>query len=59
MTLGIGLYGCWDGDKFMEIEPTLKILGVTLDWDLSFKPHVAVMLKKAYAKIAALRRESA
>ena len=40
----------------IKIEPTLKILGVTLDWDLSFKPHVAIMLKKAYAKIAALRR---
>ena len=37
------------------VEPTLKILGVTLDRDLSFKPHVTVMLKKAYAKIAALR----
>ena len=42
------------GDKPIEIKPTLKILGVTLDWDLSFKPHVAIMLKKAYAKIAAL-----
>ena len=40
----------------IKIGPTLKILGVTLDWDLSFKPHVAIMLKKAYAKIAALRR---
>ena len=40
----------------IKIEPTLKILGVTLDWDLSFKPHVAIILKKAYAKIAALRR---
>ena len=40
----------------IKIEPTLKIFGVTLDWDLSFKPHVAIMLKKAYAKIAALRR---
>ena len=64
MTLGksqypYNLYGYWDGDKFIEIEPTLKILGVTLDWDLSFKPHVAIMLKKAYAKIAALRRISA
>ena len=28
----------------------------TLDRDLSSKPHAAIMLKKAYAKIAALRR---
>jgi hypothetical protein len=40
----------------IEIEPTLKILGVTLDRDLSFKPHVTIMLKKAYAMIATLRR---
>ena len=40
----------------IEIEPTLKILGVTLDRTLSFKPHITNMLKKAYAKVAALRR---
>ena len=58
MTLGKSqyLYNLFIGDKSIKIEPTLKILGVTLDWDLSFKPHVAIMLKKAYAKIAALRR---
>ena len=49
-------YNLYIGDKSIEIKPTLKILGVTLDQDLSFKPHVTVMLKKAYAKIAALRR---
>ena len=49
-------YNLFIGDKSIEIEPTLKILGVTLDRDLSFKPHVAIMLKKAYAKIAALWR---
>ena len=43
-------------DLSIEMEPTLKILGVTLDRDLSFKPHVTIMLKKAYAMIAALRR---
>ena len=32
------------GDKSIEIEPTLKILGVTVDRNLSFKPHVAIML---------------
>ena len=58
MTLGKSQYpyNLFIGDKSIEIEPTLKILGVTLDRDLSFKPHVAIMLKKAYAKIAALRR---
>ena len=58
MTLGKSqyTYNLFIGDKSIEIEPTLKILGVTLDRDLSFKPHVAIMLKKAYAKIAALRR---
>ena len=56
MTLGKSQYpyNLFIGDKFMEIEPTLKILGATLDRDLSFKPHVAIMLKKAYAKMAAL-----
>ena len=49
-------YNIFIGDKSIEIEPTLKILGVTLDRDLSFKPHVVIMPKKAYAKIAALRR---
>ena len=58
MTLGKSQYpyNLFIGDKSIEIEPTLKILGVTLDRDLSFKPHLAFMLKKAYAKIAALRR---
>ena len=41
-------------DQIIDIEPTLKLLGVTLDEDLNYKPHVDVMLKKAYAKIAAL-----
>ena len=58
MTLGKSqhTYNFLVGDKTIEIEPTLKILGVTLDRDLSFKPHVTIMLKKAYAMIAALRR---
>ena len=56
MTLGKSQYpyNLFIGVKSIEIEPTLKILGVTLYRDLSFKPHVAIMLKKAYAKIAAL-----
>ena len=58
MTLGKTQYpyNLYIGDKSIEIEPTLKILGITLDQDLSFKPHMAIMLKKVYAKIAALRR---
>ena len=58
MTLGKSQYpyNLYISDKSIEIEQTLKILGVTLDQDLSFKPHVAIMLKKAYAKIAALQR---
>ena len=58
MTLGKSQYpyNLFIGNTSIEIEPTLKILGVTLDQDLSFKPHVAIMLKKAYAKIAALQR---
>lgn len=58
MTLGKSqyTYNLFVGDKFIKIEPTIKILGITLDRDLSFKPYVATTLKKAYAKIAALRR---
>ena len=47
-------YNIFISDKCIEIERILKILGVTLDRDLSLKPHVAIKLKKAYAKIAAL-----
>ena len=39
-------YNIFSGDKSIEIERVLKTLGVTLYWDLSFKPHVAIMLKK-------------
>ena len=58
MTLGSSqyTYNFLFDDLSIVIEPTLKILGVTLDRDLSFKPHVTIMLKKAYAMIAALRR---
>ena len=40
----------------IKIEDNLKILGVTLDKNLSYKPHITEMLKKTYAKIGALRR---
>lgn len=58
MTLGKSQYpyNILIGDRSIENEPTLKILGVTLDRDLSFKPHATIMLKKVYAKIASLRR---
>lgn len=39
-------YNFFIGDKSIETGQTIKIVGGTLDWDLSFKPHVAVMLKK-------------
>ena len=49
-------YNFFIDTKSIEIEPTLKILGVTLHRYLSFKTLVTIMLKKAYAKTAALRR---
>ena len=41
-----------------SVEPLniIKILGVTLDSMLIFKEHITIQLKKAYAKISALRR---
>ena len=40
----------------VDIKDHLKILGIYLDNNLSFKEHIInVMLKKAYAKIGALR----
>ena len=60
MTLGKSQYpyNLFIGDKSIEIEPTLKILGVTLDRDLSFKraPRGNHAEKSVYAKIAALWR---
>ena len=46
MALGKSQYtqNLFIGEKSIEIEPTLKILGVTLNRNLSFKPHVAIML---------------
>ena len=45
----------FDG-TLIDIKEHLKILGVCLDNKLSFKEHTNVMLKRVYAKIAALRR---
>ena len=57
MTLGKSQYqyNLFIGDQSIETEPTLKILGVTLDRYIGL-PHVAITLKKAHAKIAALLR---
>ena len=49
-------YNVFIGDKCIEIERILKILGVILDRGLSFELVLAIVLKKAYAKIATLRR---
>ena len=40
----------------IDIKEHLKILGVHLDNKLSFQEHINEMLKKVFAKIAALRR---
>ena len=40
----------------IDIKEHLKILGVPLDKNLSFQEHISEILKKVFAKIAALRR---
>ena len=58
MILGNSTYNYdlqFDG-TLIDIKEHLKILGVCLDNKLSFKEHTNVMLKRVYAKIAALRR---
>ena len=40
----------------IEFLRSIKILGVILDKDLSYKEHISNKLKKAYAKASALRR---
>lgn len=44
------------GSEQIEIRPILKILGVTLDNKLTYQAHITEMLKKFFAKVAALRR---
>ena len=51
----------WFSDNFLQInasktQNSLRILGVTLDHNLTFKPYVNEILKKTYAKIATLSR---
>ena len=43
-----------DPDSLVRV--SCKILGVTLDKDLSFKEHISDQLKKAYAKASAPKR---
>ena len=44
------------GDTVIKISGFLNILGVRLDYKLSFKDHLSTILRKIYAKIGALRR---
>ena len=43
-------------DNNIEFTDSLKILGVTLDKRITFKPYILEQLKKACAKAAALRK---
>ena len=43
-------------DSNIELTDSLKILGVTLDERITFKPYIQEQLKKACAKEAALRK---
>ena len=43
-------------NQMIKIKDTLKILGVTLDKELNFKPYIKDILRKVFAKIAALWR---
>ena len=44
------------GDTVIKISGFLNILGVRLDYKVSFKDHLSTVLRKIYAKIGALRR---
>lgn len=43
------------GDMSVECRPETKFLGVTIDSDLSFKPHIAVLSKKVSSGCFAVR----
>ena len=49
-------YSLFLNNARIEFLQSIKILGVTLDKDLSYKEHISDQLKKAYAKASALRR---
>ena len=48
-------YSLFLNNARIELLKSIKILGVTLDKDLSYKEHISGQLKKAYAKASALR----
>ena len=58
--LSVGLcayrYSLFLNNARIEFLRSIKILGVTLDKNLSYKEHISDQLKKAYAKASALRR---
>ena len=49
-------YSLFLHDARIEFLKSIKILGVNLDKDLSYKEHISDQLKKVYAKASALRR---
>ena len=49
-------YSLFLGNARIEFLLSIKILGVTLDKDLSYKENISDQLEKAYAKASALRR---
>ena len=49
------IYSLFLNNARVEFLQSIKILGVTLDKDLSYKEHISDQLKKAYAKTSALR----
>ena len=49
-------YSLFLNDTRIEFLKSIKILGVNIDKDLSYKEHISDQLKKVYAKASALRR---
>ena len=49
-------YSLFLNDARIEFIRSIKIFGVTLDKDISYKEHISDQLKKVYAKASALRR---
>ena len=50
------LFNLQTNNSQIEIRDSLKILGVTIDRNLSYKLHIKDLLSKVYPKVAALRR---
>ena len=49
-------YSLFLNDARIEFLKSIKILGVNIDKDLSYKEHISDQLKKVYAKASPLRR---